>query len=112
VDDELDILNLMTVFLKNQGYETTGARSKEELLNTLPEYDPDLIILDVLLGAHDGREICQEINAAKNSQIPILLYSANAQMLLNYPDCGASDVLEKPFSLYTLHEKVEGLLNS
>lgn len=106
VDDEQDILHLVSMFLSSKGYEVRTAKSKTEFFDLLPSFKPDLIILDVMLGADNGRDICKEIKAAEHKHIPVILYSAIPQMLANYEECNANDTLEKPFPLSELLKKV------
>src|ERR1700712_2343142 len=111
VDDEPDILHLVSMSLSKKGYEVKTAKSKTEFLELLPSFKPDLIILDVMLGADNGRDICKEIKAAEHRHIPIILYSAVAHMLANFEECNANDTLEKPFPLSELFIKVTKALS-
>jgi DNA-binding response OmpR family regulator len=112
VDDEPDILQLISLCLSTKGYEVKTAKSKQEFFNLLISYTPDLIILDVMLGNDNGRDICKEIKAAQHKHIPIILYSAVPTFLDNYEECNADDILHKPFLLVDLYEKVNKALRS
>jgi len=110
VDDEPDILHLVVSFLYSKGFSVKTAKSKIEFIPLLTSFKPDLIILDVMLGGDNGRDICKEIKAAEHKHIPVILYSANPEMLQNYEECNANYVLEKPFSLSALYSKVNEAL--
>ena len=110
VDDEVDILHLLSVCLRTKGYIVQTAKTKTEFFDLLISFKPDLIILDVMLGPDNGREICKQIKAAEHKHIPIILYSAVPTMLANFEECNANDTLDKPFLLADLYEKVEKVL--
>jgi two-component system alkaline phosphatase synthesis response regulator PhoP len=112
VDDEPDILHLVSVSLSVKGYDVRTAKSKAGFFELLSAFKPDLIILDVMLGPDNGREICREIRAAEHKHIPIVLCSAVPEMLAKYEECNANDTLEKPFPLSLLFEKVNKLLTA
>ncbi|MEP6676455.1 MAG: response regulator [Ferruginibacter sp.] len=112
VDDELDIILLLAAYLSRNGYEIQTAQSKKEFLGLLKLFKPDLVILDVMLGEDNGRDICKEIKAAEHKDIPVLLCSAIPEMLDNYEECHANHTLEKPFELSVLLETVRKLLSN
>lgn len=107
VDDEADILHLVTLSLLTNGYEIMKAKSKAELLPLLSDFKPDVLLLDVNLGTDNGREICKIIKAAEHRHIYVILMSALPDALQNAEECGANEVLEKPFSIPVLLEKIE-----
>ena len=109
VDDAEDILFLLKITLEKSGYSVRTATTKAAFLAWLESADPDLIILDVMLGEDNGRDICQEIKLTNRKHIPIMLYSAVASNLADYKACEANDILEKPFELEVLLEKVRRL---
>ena len=110
VDDEPDVLHLVSVCLSMKGYNVCTAKSKGSFFELLSSFKPDLIILDVMLGPDNGRDICKEIKAAEHKHIPIILCSAVPEMLAKFEECNANDTLEKPFPLQLLFEKVYKLL--
>ena len=79
--------------------------------NELFFFKPDLILLDVILNGENGRDICEKIRANKTKiRIPIILISANPDWLENCKECGADDILEKPFDIKNLTLKIDHLL--
>ena len=111
VDDSADLLHLIGIILKMEGHESIPLTSPVELMQKIDEYYPDLIMLDVNIGSYDGREICKNIKAnAAGKNIPVLLISASAEVLTDFKDYGADDILEKPFALSVIKSKINGLL--
>ena len=112
LDDQTDILYLMETVLRLHGYEVQTAFSKDKFYELLSSFKPQLVILDVMIGGDDGRDICREIKAAEHKHIPVILYSANPDLLLDFQECHANDVLEKPFAIKDLLSKIEKSFNS
>jgi two-component system phosphate regulon response regulator PhoB len=111
VDDSIDLLHLIGIIIKMEGHESIALASPEEITQKIEEHIPDLIILDVNIGSYDGREICKNIKADPASKnIPVLLTSASADVLIDFKEFGADDILEKPFELSTIKKKINGLL--
>src|ERR1700712_4790413 len=98
IEDNVDLLDFFDFFLKRKGFETQTISSKDEINDGLNDFKPDLILLDIWLGADDGREICKEIKK-NNQSLPIILMSANAKLLENYTNWSADDIIEKPFDI-------------
>jgi DNA-binding response OmpR family regulator len=111
IDDSADLLLLIGIIIKMEGHESISLTSPIELMQKIGEYNPDLIILDVWLGNYNGKEVCKNIKANPASKnIPVLLTSASAESLADFKDFDADDILEKPFELDTIKNKIKGLL--
>ena len=111
VDDSTDLHQAMRFILELDGHVIKTATSKELLMEELKQYVPDIIMLDVQLNGENGREICREIKANNNtSNVPVILMSANEIVLNDYQECGATGVIDKPFSLPELTEKINSVL--
>lgn len=114
LDDDLEILEVITMILEMEGYEVRGIRSGYELLASVNLFRPDLILLDVMLGEHDGRVLCHDLKSSPLTQsIPIIMISASHDMI-RMPEkfCKPDDFIAKPFDIYDLIEKVsENLIN-
>lgn len=111
VDDQHELIELISVCLKIKGHITAGAQNKETLMSSLESFQPDLIILDVMLGKEDGRIICKELKESTYKNIPIILYSASRLMLDHFEEYHADDRLEKPFDIFLLQDKVEQIVS-
>ncbi len=107
VDDSRDLADFLTVLLQLHHFEVETALSKTVLMDKLDTFKPDLILLDIVLRHIDGRELCKEIkNNILYKKIPIILLSANPEFLKGYEVCEANDVIEKPFDIKTVIDKI------
>ena len=111
VDDEPRVVRLVSEVLKAMGYEVVAAATGEGAIEKAALEQPDLILLDILLGAGpDGYEVCQRIR--EFSDVPIIMLTAKAQEsdLLRGFDVGADDYLTKPFNAKELVARVKAVL--
>ncbi|GAC1423981.1 MAG: hypothetical protein NVSMB67_23680 [Flavisolibacter sp.] len=112
IDDDPDIRALMQLSFKKRGYVVETAAKKEEALEKLDKFSPDIILLDVLLSGADGRDVCKEIKAKKETEkLPIIMVSAHPGAIENIAHYGADDFIAKPFNMDALLIKMEKLLN-
>ena len=74
VDDDEDISELISLYLVKECYDTKRAEDGEVALTLFKEYQPDLILLDLMLPGKDGYDVCREIR--KTSKVPIIMLSA------------------------------------
>ncbi len=98
VDDNEQILKILTEYVQREGWPYLTARSGEEALSLFDAASPSLILLDIMLPGIDGLTVCQRIRATSN--IPILMITAkdeDADRILGL-DIGADDYIVKPFS--------------
>lgn len=108
VDDDREIVEVIKIILEDEGYEVSTLTNGKNVLSVITSLRPDLILLDVMLGGMDGREICKTIKShAIFKFIPIVMISAshNLQNLLKMPG-SPNDFLSKPFDIDHLVEKV------
>lgn len=77
IDDEASIRDLIIAILEEEGYRVIGASSGPRALMLLPEVQPDLIVLDIMMPGMNGREVLDRIRQTPNSaEIPVVLISA------------------------------------
>ena len=98
VDDNEQILKILTQYIETEGWPYLTARSGEEALALFDAASPSLILLDIMLPGIDGLEVCKRIRSV--SSIPILMITAkdeDADRILGL-DIGADDYIVKPFS--------------
>jgi DNA-binding response OmpR family regulator len=112
VDDDLAILKALDITLRDAGYETeTSTKNGEYVERSLRRRLPDLMILDILLSGHDGRDICKKVkNQEETKGIPVILISAHPNAEKTAFDAGADDFLAKPFNIDDLLAKVQRLV--
>ncbi len=110
IDDEPDIVELVSVNLKKAGFDTRGFSSLESFLSFLKKQTPDLVILDLMLPDADGLEICKYLKKKDElSSIPIIMLTAKAEetdKILGL-ELGADDYVTKPFSPKELVARVK-----
>ncbi|HON09000.1 MAG TPA: response regulator transcription factor [Verrucomicrobiota bacterium] len=115
VDDEQDVLELLTYNLKQAGYEVLSAEDGKEALWKVRVYSPDIIVLDIMLPIIDGLEVCKALKKdPQNSKIPIIMLTARANESdrIKGFESGADDYLVKPFSVRELILRIKRLLES
>lgn len=115
VDDEQDVLELLTYNLKQAGYEVLSAEDGKEALWKVRVYSPDIIVLDIMLPIIDGLEVCKTLKKdPQNSKIPIIMLTARANESdrIKGFESGADDYLVKPFSVRELILRIKRLLES
>jgi len=78
VDDDEDISELISLYLVKECYDTKRAEDGEVALTLFKEYQPDLILLDLMLPGKDGYDVCREIR--KTSKVPIIMLSAKGEI--------------------------------
>lgn len=110
VDDEKEIIELMEIYLKNEGYILYKASNGLEALHILQIHDIDLIILDIMMPEMDGIEACMKIREQKNT--PIIMLSAKSQDIDKIAglSIGADDYVTKPFNPLVLVARVKSQL--
>jgi two-component system, sensor histidine kinase and response regulator len=114
VDDSPEILSITDAILSSAGYETISYTEGLIALQIMELLPPDLIILDINMPQIDGYEMTRRIRSDSVwDNTPILLYTAldRSQAVLGL-ECGADDLLDKPFSIEELLGKVSLLLDS
>jgi two-component system phosphate regulon response regulator PhoB len=113
VDDDPDILRLVTYNLKQAGFETSTADTGRKALETIEKQPPDLVILDVMMPDVDGLEVCRILRGHESSRnIPILMLTARGEEIDRVVgfELGADDYVMKPFSPRELVLRVKSIL--
>ncbi len=104
VDDDVDIRDILRTILEMDGYEVEGLDNGHTINDVIKTFQPKLILLDVMLGDMDGREICKLLkHAPETSAIPIVIISATHGLnKVNESLCRADDYIAKPFDIHEL----------
>ena len=111
VDDEPAVREALERALRLEGYESSSAGDGAEALGALADAPPDAVVLDVLMPALDGLEVCRRLRAA-GDRTPILMLTARDAVADRVAglDAGADDYLVKPFALEELLARLRALL--
>jgi DNA-binding response OmpR family regulator len=110
IDDEVNIIKLTRLYLEREGFQVEGATKGQDGLTMFANFNPDLIILDIMLPDIDGFEVCRQIRA--KSKVPILMLSARREDVdkIIGLELGADDYLAKPFNPHELVARVKAIL--
>lgn len=111
VDDDKEIVELLSIYIQNEGYDVVKAYDGKEALSkvaTIP--DIDLMILDIMMPKMDGMEVVKELR--KESQIPIIMLTAKTTDMDKIKGliAGADDYVTKPFNPLEIMARVKSLL--
>src|SRR5207247_11409786 len=113
VDDDPDILRLVSYNLTQAGFDVATATTGRRALESVQKRQPDLIILDLMLPDIDGMEVCRTLRQRDNSRrIPIVMLTARSDEIdrvIGF-ELGADDYVMKPFSPRELVLRVKSIL--
>ena len=110
VDDDTNIAELISLYLTKECYETKMVHDGESALKELQLFQPNLILLDLMLPGIDGYQVCREVRT--KSQVPIIMLSAKGEVFDKVLglELGADDYIVKPFDTKELVARVKANL--
>ncbi len=110
VDDDNNIAELISLYLTKECYETMIVNDGESVMPSMKSFDPNLILLDVMLPGIDGYQVCREVRS--KYQVPIIMLSAKGEIFDKVLglELGADDYIEKPFDSKELVARVKAVL--
>ena len=110
VDDDKHIAELISLYMMKDGYETEEVYDGREAIKVAESFQPDLILLDLMLPGMDGYQVCTEIR--KNSRVPIIMLTAKGETFDKVLglELGADDYIVKPFDPKELVARVKAVL--
>lgn len=110
IDDDPDLLTLLSMILRKEGYQVEVAENGESGLEMAAQLQPDLILLDVMMPGVDGWETCRELR--KTSSAPIIYLTAKREEsdIVRGLQLGADDFIPKPFRRHELTARIEAVL--
>ena len=109
VEDNKEIADLLTDFLRAENYIVSTAYNGEKALSLFEKYGARLILLDIMLPGTDGFSVCEKIRKASDTPIIILSAKNDKNDKLNGLILGADDYMEKPFDIDILLAKIAGI---
>jgi DNA-binding response OmpR family regulator len=113
LDDDIDLLEVLSLLLGDSGYDTLALSSGEKIFEVIRQFHPNLVLMDIMLAGMDGRDICSKIKQrAGLTGLPVILISGTH----NISEClcghgGPNDFLAKPFDISFLLNKIKIQLN-
>ncbi|MBF0458296.1 MAG: response regulator transcription factor [Nitrospirae bacterium] len=113
VDDEKDIVELISYNLTKEGFHVTSSFDGEDGLNKIKEQRFDLIILDLMLPGIQGIDLCKIIKSSEDTAaVPIIMVTAKSEVFDKVLglEMGADDYITKPFSIRELTARVKAVL--
>ena len=110
VDDDLNICELLKLYLENEGYTVFIANDGQEAVSTFLGKTPDLVLLDIMLPKMDGWQVCREIR--KTSSTPIIMLTAKGETFDKVLglELGADDYVVKPFDAKEVMARIKAVL--
>lgn len=110
VDDDNNIAELISLYLTKECFETMIVGDGESALEALKTFEPNLILLDLMLPGIDGYEVCRNVRASSGT--PIIMLSAKGEIFDKVLglELGADDYMEKPFDTKELVARVKAVL--
>lgn len=109
VDDDQDILDVLRFVLEDSGYEVETLSDGRYLFDAIKSNEPDLILLDIMLGNLDGRELCKDVKSkVETLEIPVILISASHNIADSVNQKGAPNAfISKPFDIDVLLNTIQ-----
>ena len=110
VDDDINIVKLIKLYLEKEDYEVVTANNGREALEVYNREDPSIIVLDIMMPELDGNAVCREIR--KTSNVPIIMLTAKGETFdkVLSLELGADDYIVKPFDPKELTARIKAIL--
>ncbi len=113
VDDEFNNFTVIKILLANHDYKLNYLSNGQEVLSSMPLYQPDLILLDVMMPVMNGIEVCRQLKSTPEwAHIPIIMVTAltTKNDLALCLEAGATDFISKPLDRLELNARVQSML--
>ena len=110
VDDDRNICEILRLYFENEGYEVKTAQDGAEGVNLFKVYEPDLVLLDIMMPKKDGWQVCREIREMSGK--PVIMITAKGDVFDKVLglELGADDFMVKPFDMKELSARVKAVL--
>ncbi len=114
IEDDPEMIDLVTLILKSKGFDVHGANGGREGLDLISKETPDLVLLDLMMPDMDGWEVYHQLKAKEEtSQIPVIIITAKAQAIdqvLGLYIARVDDYISKPFHSQQLINSIQNIL--
>lgn len=112
IEDNHAILDVITLILQSESYKVTGLNKSVDMMTTVEQHQPDLLILDIMLPDGDGRELLKKLRTnASTANLPVLMISAKyTAENIEHGEYKPNGFLPKPFDIDDLLDRIEGIL--
>ena len=110
IDDDKNICEMLKIYMENEGYEVKTANDGAEGVNYFKMYEPDIVLLDIMLPKKDGWQVCREIREIAPK--PVIMITAKGDVFDKVLglELGADDFVVKPFDMKELSARVKAVL--
>lgn len=110
VDDDTNICDLLKMYLEKEGYEVKTANDGVEGMTVFKMYEPDIVLLDIMMPKKDGWQVCREIR--EHSQKPIIMITAKGETIDKVLglELGADDFIVKPLDMKEVFARIKAVL--
>ena len=110
IDDDTNICEMLKIYMENEGYEVKTANDGAEGVNFFKMYEPDIVLLDIMLPKKDGWQVCREIREIAPK--PVIMITAKGDVFDKVLglELGADDFVVKPFDMKELSARVKAVL--
>ncbi|MGO0061768.1 response regulator transcription factor [Brevibacillus fluminis] len=112
VDDEESIRKFLELGLRNEGYEVRTAEEGIEAVNVAHDFQPHIVILDIMMPGIDGFEVCRMLKSAGNVAIIMLTAKEEVEDRVKGLTLGADDYMIKPFSFQELLARIQARIRN
>lgn len=112
IDDNQEILTLLTTLFSLEGYQVITFTNTQNIIKLTAAHNPDLIILDYLIGDLNGGELCAQLKKnALSKHLPVIILSAFNRVIQSLGNYGCDVFIPKPFDNQLLLDEVKELLS-
>ena len=110
IDDDVNICDMLKLYLENDGYEVKTANDGADGVSCFKMYEPDLVLLDIMMPKKDGWQVCREIREVSSK--PIIMITAKGEVFDKVLglELGADDFIVKPFEMKELSARIKAVL--
>lgn len=110
VEDDVNIAELLKIYLQKDGFDTQNAYDGKKAVEMAAEFQPDIMLLDIMLPVMDGWQVCREVR--KTSQVPIIMLTAKGESTdkISGLEMGADDYITKPFDPKELVARIHAVM--